>query len=70
MHPVEVLVTSPESAQDGVAEFRVDGRLFAFTVLEQDELVLRLFPNDETDPVIVGARSLMKALEHARDLLS
>jgi hypothetical protein len=70
MHPVDVVVTSPETAQDGVAEFRVNGRLFAFTVLEQDELVLRLIPGDTAEPVIIGARSLMSALERAPELLS
>jgi len=70
MHPVEVIVTSRETAQDGVAEFSVAGRLFAFTVLEEDELVMRLVPGDADEPVIVGARSLMEALERARELLS
>jgi hypothetical protein len=70
MHPVDVIVTSPETAQDGVAEFSVGGRLFAFTVLEEEELVMRLVPGDADDPVIVGARSLMEALERARELLS
>jgi hypothetical protein len=70
MHPVEVLVTSPETAQDGVAEFRAGGRTFAFTTLEQDELGLRfVLPADE-EPLVVGAHSLMKALERARELLS
>ena len=70
MHPVDVVVVSPEAAQDGVAEFRVAGRLFAVTMLEQDELVLRLLPGHADEPVVVGARSLMKALERARELLS
>jgi hypothetical protein len=70
MHPVEVLVTSPEAEQDGVAEFRADGRTFAFTVLEEDELGLRFVPQSGDEPLVVGARSLRDALEQARDLLS
>jgi hypothetical protein len=70
MHPVDVIVTSPESAQDGVAEFSVAGRLFAYTVLEDDELIIRLVLGDADDPVVVGARSLWEALERARELLS
>ena len=70
LHPVEVTVASPEAAQDGVAEFRVDGRLFAYTLLQDEELVMRLVPVDADDPVVVGARSLREALERARELLS
>jgi hypothetical protein len=70
MHPVEVLVTGPEAQQDGVAEFRAGGRTFAFTILEEDELGLRLVAPAQDEPLVVGAHSLMKALEHARELLS
>jgi hypothetical protein len=70
VHPVEVIVTSPETKQDGVAEFVADGRTFAFTVLEEDELGISFVPRDDGLPMIVGARSLMTALEQARALLS
>lgn len=69
MHEVEVMVTSPETAQDGVAEFSADGRTFAFTVLDGEEVVLHLLPHDG-EPILVGARSMMLALERARELLS
>jgi hypothetical protein len=69
VHDVDVVVTSPEAAQDGVAEFSADGRTFAFTVMNGEELVLHLLPHDG-EPILVGARSMMLALEHARELLS
>jgi hypothetical protein len=69
MHIVDVIVTSPESAQDGVAEFTVDGRAFAITLLDGEELVLK-FPPHEGEPIIVGARSMVLALQRARELLA
>jgi hypothetical protein len=69
MHRVDVLVTGPETAQDGVAEFSVDGRTFGFTVMDGEEVVLHLLPHDG-EPILVGARSMMVALERARELLS
>jgi hypothetical protein len=69
MHDVDVVVTSPEAAQGGVAEFSADGRTFAFTVMDGEELVLHLLPHDG-EPILVGARSMRLALEHARELLS
>jgi hypothetical protein len=70
MHPVEVVVTSAETKEDGVAEFVADGRTFAFTILKEEELVVQFVPRDDGLPTVVGARSLMQALEHARTLLS
>jgi hypothetical protein len=69
MHRVEVVVTSPETAQDGVAEFSADGRMFAFTILEGDEVVLHLLPHDG-EPILVGAESMMLALQRAKELLT
>jgi hypothetical protein len=40
MHDVEVLVTSPEAALDGVAEFRCHGRLIGFTLLQAESSCL------------------------------
>jgi hypothetical protein len=68
MHDVDVTVTSPETAQDGVAEFSADGRMFGFTVLEDGEIALHLLPEDG-EPIIVGARSMMVALQRAGELL-
>jgi hypothetical protein len=69
MHHVDVVVTSPETAQDGVAEFSADGRMFGFTILDGEEVVLHLLPHDG-EPILVGAHSMMLALERAKELLS
>ncbi len=69
MHRVDVLVTGPEAAQNGVAEFSADGRTFGFTVMDGEEVVLHLLPHDG-EPILVGARSMVVALERARELLS
>lgn len=69
MNHIEVIVTSPEAAQDGVAEFSADGRTFAFTILDGEEVVLHLLPHDG-EPIVVGARSMMLALQRARELLT
>ena len=69
MHDVDVVVTSPETAQDGVAEFSVDGEMFAFSVLDDEEVVIHLLPRDG-EPLLIGARSMLLALERARTLLS
>ena len=71
MHDVEVLVLDPEEAAAQIAEFYVDGRQFAWSLLRDGEVVLELDPSpDRTEPTIVGAHSLALALEKARKLLS
>jgi hypothetical protein len=71
MHDVEVLVLDPEEAAAQVAEFYVDGKKFATTMLRDGEVVLELDPSpDRTEPTTVGAHSLALALEKARKLLS
>lgn len=69
MDELEVLVVSPEAAADGVAELWCGGTLFAVTHLEAGEVVLRIDPRPDGQPVVVGARRLRVALERARDLL-
>jgi hypothetical protein len=70
MHDVEVRVYSPEAAQDGVAEFHAGGRLIAFTMLTDGELVVRFDPMPNAEPVIVNAHSLVAALLRAKELLT
>jgi hypothetical protein len=70
-HDVEVVVLSPESAQDGVAEFHSHGRMIGFTLLRDGELVLLLTAEcSELQPMEVNAHSLMAALLHAKELLT
>jgi hypothetical protein len=40
----------------------VNGEQFAYTVLEDGDLMLRISPSRDGGPVKVGARSLAKAL--------
>jgi hypothetical protein len=70
MHNVEVSVYSTEAAQDGVAEFRADGHLIAFTMLTDGELVVRFAPAPGPEPVLVNAHSLVAALLRAKELLT
>jgi hypothetical protein len=66
---LDVRVVSPEEAADGVAELWSGGTLFGITLLEAGEVVLRIEPRPDGQPVVVGARRLRLALEQARDLL-
>jgi hypothetical protein len=70
MHNVEVVVYSPETAQDGVAEFHAGGRLVAFTMLTDGELVVRFDAQPNAEPVLLNAHSLVAALLRAKELLS
>ncbi len=69
MDELEVRVVSPEEAADGVAELWCGGTLFGVTLLEAGEVVLRIEPRPDGQPVVVGARKLRVALEQARDML-
>jgi hypothetical protein len=66
---LEVRVVSHEEAMDGVAELWCGGTLFAVTRLEAGEVVLRIDPRPDGQPLEVGARRLHFALEQARDML-
>jgi hypothetical protein len=71
MHDVDVLISSPEVALDGVAEFRCDGRLIGFTLLQAGELVLQLAAvGPDEEPLQVNAHSLSQALLKAKALLT
>jgi hypothetical protein len=70
MLDVEVVVTSPEAALDGVAEFHCHGRLIGFTRLQAGELVLELAVGPGDEPLLVNARSLSQALLRAKSLLT
>ena len=47
----------------------MEGRLLAFTRLEDGDLVLRIEPRDDGGAVVVGAHSLARALARAKALL-
>ena len=69
MREIEVRVLSQEAADQGAAEFWLDGRLFGSTRLEDGELVLLIEPGADGQAVSVGAHSLHHALDEARRLL-
>jgi hypothetical protein len=70
VHNVDVIVTSPETALDGVAEFRCDGRLIGFTSLDAGELVFQFVGGTDEEPLQINAHSLSEALLRAKSLLT
>jgi hypothetical protein len=66
---INVRVVSAEEAEHGTAEFWLADELFAYTRLEDGELVLRIEPRRDGAPVVVGAHSLATALARAKALL-
>jgi hypothetical protein len=69
MSTIDVRVVSAEEADRGTAEFWLDDELFAYTRLEDGELVLRIEPRADGAALVVGARSLATALAQAKALL-
>jgi hypothetical protein len=67
-HEIRVIVVSPEEASAGVAEFWAGDRRIGVTCIEEGELTLRIGPS--ADDVVLGARSLTKALAEADRLLA
>jgi hypothetical protein len=70
MHDIEVEVVSAEEAEHGVAELWADGRQIGWTVLDDGDLMLRIEPNPDHGPVVVGVRSLTTALAKVERLLA
>lgn len=69
MHEIHVSITSPEAADHGVAELWAAEGLIGYTILQDSDLMLRIEPRRDSAAVIVGARSLAQALNHAEQLL-
>jgi hypothetical protein len=69
-HEIQVMVVSPGEAEYGTAEFWSGGRLIGFTHLDDGDLMLRIEPGRDGDPVVVGAHSLANAIAEADRLLS
>jgi hypothetical protein len=70
MHEIHVTVVSAEEASYGVAEFWSEGRLIAFTHLDDGDLMLRIEPRPDGAPVVIGAHGLADALAEADRLLA
>jgi hypothetical protein len=70
MTEINVIVTGPEEAYDGVAEFWSANELMATTVLHQGRLHLRIDPRADGMPWLADAVSLGRALGEAKQRLS
>jgi len=62
MHEIKVTTLSPEEEYAGVAELWAGGRLLAYTLLDDGDLMLRIDPRHDGAPVVVGVHSLARAL--------
>jgi len=69
MHEINVSVASTEATDYGVAELSAAGELIGYTVLEDGDLMLHIEPRRDHSAVVVGARSLARALLQACQLL-
>jgi hypothetical protein len=64
-----VSVASTEAADYGVAELSAAGKPIGYTILEDGDLMLHIEPRSDHAAVVVGARSLARALNQACHLL-
>jgi uncharacterized protein YbjT (DUF2867 family) len=69
MHEIRVSIVSPEEADYGVAELWAAGEMIGHTIFEDTDLMFRIMPRRDRTPVVVGARSLARALTEAEQLL-
>ena len=69
MHEIRVSIISPEAADYGVAELWAADELIGYTILQDNDLMLRIEPRRDRAAVVVGARSLALALDRAEQRL-
>jgi len=69
MSEINVIVTGPEEAYDGVAEFWSANELIGMTVLHQGRLHLRIDPRADGTPWLADVVSLAHALGEAKQRL-
>jgi hypothetical protein len=69
MHEIRVSVLSAQAADYSVAELCAAGELIGHTVLEDNDLMLRIEPRHDHTAVVLGARSPTQALNQAKHLL-
>lgn len=70
MHEIEVFAASAEETDHGVTELWIGGEQFAYTVLDDGDLMLRISPRPDGSPVVVGVHSLAAALAEVDRLLT
>ena len=70
MNEIKMILTGPEEAYDGDAEFWCANELMAVTVLHEGRLHLRIDPRADGAPWLLDAHSLIGALQEARERLA
>jgi hypothetical protein len=70
MTEINVIVTGPEEAYEGVAEFWSANELLGMTVLHQGRLHLRIDPRSDGTPWLADVVSLARALAEAKQRLA
>jgi hypothetical protein len=71
MNKIKVESLSSEEVDHGVTELWADGVPIAYTVYADDgELMLRIPPNRDGSPVMIGVRELADALSEVNRVLS
>jgi hypothetical protein len=69
MTQVEVVVASPEEADDGIAELWYGPDMVGFTIIQEGQLHLRIDPRRDGQPWLIATASLARGLaEAARQL--
>jgi hypothetical protein len=67
---IDVIVTSPEEADDGIAEFWCGAEMMALTCIEDGRLELRIEPRADGLPWRIDTASLADGLAEAARLLA
>lgn len=70
MDRIKVESLSAEEASYGVAELWADHTMIAYTLYEDGDLVLRIEPNRDGGPVVIGVPELTAALAEVDRLLA
>jgi hypothetical protein len=70
MTEIDVIVTGPEEAYDGEAEFWCANELIGVTVLHEGRLHLRVTPRADGSPWLMDVTSLARALAEAEHRLA
>lgn len=65
MTQVNVIVASPEEADDGIAEFWYGTDMVGMTVIHEGQLHLRIDPRRDGQPWLIETSSLARGLAEA-----
>ena len=70
MTEIEVVVVSPEEAEYGVAELWLGGEQLGMTIVEDEQLRLRIDPRPDGSPWDIEVAALTRALSDASGRLT